>query len=66
MNSSKTKSRNLLHALQLAERRERELFPAEDEERACSDYIWMNQQGELPALEEYIHELNASSGTAFH
>lgn len=64
MNHARTKSRNLLHALELAERRERDLLPADDDEPRSSDSIVMNQQGAIPALEEYIHELAARRSSA--
>lgn len=66
MNAKKGKSRNLLEALLLAESKERDAFFPEQEEAPSSRDVVMNEQRDMPALEEYLHELDAGGGAAFH
>jgi len=66
MNAKNGKSRNLLQALLLAEAKERDAFFLEQDEAPSSRDVVMNEQRDMPALEEYLHELDASGAAAFH
>lgn len=64
MNARNVKSRNLMHALLLAEQKERDLLLGEDD-RDSSHLVDVSSASDIPALEAYLQELQAEGSTAF-